>query len=399
MKILPIEALVTQVRGVSYAPEDLHKELDAESIVLLRANNIDDGKINFDDVVFVDKRKVSPAQLLQKGDILICTSSGSKNLVGKAAAIDFTKPATFGAFCKVVRPLNPEDADYLALFFQSPFYRRKISALAMGANINNIRNEHIASLPIQWPDEEKRRKAVAILTTISNMLRKRKEELQQLDVLVKSRFVEMFGDPETNHKHWTKCPISTVVKGKASNGFFAKREAYTEDGNVSVLGVTHVVNRMYSQINHLPRTNATAAETHKFSVKYGDMLFCRSSLVAAGIGKASIVPENTPNNVLFECHVIRLPLDLEKCVPEFIQVLSTTDFFRHQIIVHAKTATMTTIGQDGILNATIILPPLNLQKEFFEFVKQVASVRNRIQQYLSETQLLFESLMQKYFHE
>jgi type I restriction enzyme S subunit len=47
---------------------------------LLRANNIDDGKINFDEVVFVDKKKVSQEQLLQKGDVLICASSGSKYL-------------------------------------------------------------------------------------------------------------------------------------------------------------------------------------------------------------------------------------------------------------------------------------------------------------------------------
>lgn len=195
MKTLSIEVLAKQVRGVAYAPEDLHKELDGDSIVLLRANNIDDGKINFDDVVFVDKRRVSSAQILQKGDILVCASSGSKNLVGKAASFDSPATATFGAFCKVVRPLKPEDADYLALFFQSPFYRRKISAASMGANINNIRNEHIDSLPIRWPDAKQRHKAVAILQTIGNLIRMHKEELQQLDALVKARFVEMFGGP------------------------------------------------------------------------------------------------------------------------------------------------------------------------------------------------------------
>jgi len=61
-----------QIRGVSYKPEDIHDDLNDNSITLLRANNIADGNINFDNVVYVDKSKVSKKQLLKKGDVLIC---------------------------------------------------------------------------------------------------------------------------------------------------------------------------------------------------------------------------------------------------------------------------------------------------------------------------------------
>ena len=83
------------------------------------------------------------------------------------------------------------------------------------------------------------------------------------------------------------------------------------------------------------------------------------------------MPEGVHDRVLFECHVIRLPLDLDKCVPEFMQTLSTMDFFRNQVIAQSKTATMTTIGQDGILKSNIILPPIEKQREFYDFIKQV----------------------------
>jgi type I restriction enzyme S subunit len=154
---------------------------------------------------------------------------------------------------------------------------------------------------------------------------------------------------------------------------------------------------MYSIIEDLPTTNGTETDVAKYSVKYGDMLFCRSSLVAAGIGKASIVPQGTPNNVLFECHVIRLPLDLDKCVPEFMQVLSTTEYFRNQVIAQSKTATMTTIGQDGILKTDIILPPLEMQKQFLQFVEQTDKSKLAIQASLDKLELLKKSLMQEYF--
>ena len=209
-----------------------------------------------------------------------------------------------------------------------------------------------------------------IIGRVDNTIAARRNQLVLLDQLVKSRFIELFGDPERNAKKWPVVSITEIIRGKVSNGFFAKRDAYRNDGNVQVLGVANIVNRMYSNIEGLPRTNATQAEKEKYRVRYGDMLFCRSSLVAEGIGKASIVPQDTPQNVIFECHVIRLPLDLQKCVPEFVQELSTTPYFRKQIIAQSKTATMTTIGQDGILKAAIILPPVERQQEFLRFVEQ-----------------------------
>ena len=103
-----VKDIAMQIRGVSYHPEDLRNTLDDDSVVLLRANNIKDGKLLLDDVVYVSKSKVAKQQYLQTGDILICASSGSKELVGKAAFVDSVKnPMTFGAFCKVVRP-QPE---------------------------------------------------------------------------------------------------------------------------------------------------------------------------------------------------------------------------------------------------------------------------------------------------
>ena len=250
---------------------------------------------------------------------------------------------------------------------------------------------------IPLPDISEQRKIAAKLDMIDAIIAERQQQLALIDQAVKSRFIELFGDPEQNPKGWPVVGITEIIGGKVSNGFFAKRDEYKDDGNVQVLGVANIVNRMYSNLENLPRTNATETDEEKYGVKYGDMLFCRSSLVAEGIGKASIVPQGAPANILFECHVIRLPLDLQKCVPEFVQVLSTTEFFRQQIIAQSKTATMTTIGQDGILKATIILPPIELQREFLRFVEQTDKSKLAIQQSLVQLETLKKALMQKYF--
>ena len=263
--------------------------------------------------------------------------------------------------------------------------------------IPSLTKADLLKIHIDIPDLNVQFNVVEKLRKIENIINLKRQQISDFEELIKARFVEMFGDTEQNPMRWPVVSITEIIDGKVSNGFFAKRDEYRADGNVQVLGVANIVNRMYSNLKNLPRTDATQTDEEKYGVKYGDMLFCRSSLVAEGIGKASIVPKDTPNNVLFECHVIRLPLDLQKCVPEFVQVLSTTEFFRRQIIAQSKTATMTTIGQDGILKTTIILPPIEYQREFLRFVTQIDKSKVAVQNFLLNRlyQAIIESIVLK----
>ena len=296
---------------------------------------------------------------------------------------------------KVVFDKIPVNKEYFVFAVEHKL--AEMESKTHGATMKHIVKKDFDGTTIPYPPIEKQAEIADHLRRITSLIDRQTEQLLLLDQLVKSRFIELFGDPEKNPKGWPVVNITEIIGGKVSNGFFAKREAYRDDGNMQVLGVANIVNRMYSNIESLPRTNATQADEAKYAVKYGDMLFCRSSLVAEGIGKASIVPKGAPHNVLFECHVIRLPLDLQKCIPEFVQVLSTTDFFRRQIIAQSKTATMTTIGQDGILKSMIILPPIEQQREFLRFVEQTDKSKLAVQKGLQELEILKKSLMQQYF--
>ena len=292
-------------------------------------------------------------------------------------------------------PLETIDKGYL--FYFMPRALKQIEEKTPFATVKHLSAKQLNSIIIPLPPLSEQQHIATTLDKLTTLISLRKQQLAKLDQLVKARFVEMFGDPVQNPMGWSVVGITEVIDGKVSNGFFAKRDEYCDDGNVQVLGVANIVNRMYTNIDGLPKTNATTADKRKYGVKYGDMLFCRSSLVAEGIGKASIVPKNTPCNVLFECHVIKLPLNLQKCMPEFMQVLSTTEYFRQQIIAQSKTATMTTIGQDGILKSQIILPPIEQQCIFLRFVEQIDKSKLVIQESLKKLEILKKSLMQHYF--
>ena len=207
----------------------------------------------------------------------------------------------------------------------------------------------------------------------------------------------MFGDPQDNPKGWHVCTLNDVMKASASNGFFAKPKDYCDDGNAGIICVGDIVNRKYSNISGLRRANASEKEFAKFHVEYGDMLFCRSSLVKEGIAKASIVPKTEAKDLLFECHVIRIPLDMEKVIPEFLQAYSTTDYFRQQMMDKSKTATMTTIGQKDVITGIIYVPPLELQMEFVNFAEQSDKSKFELKQAIANITALMKSLMQQDF--
>jgi len=374
--------IATYVNGYAFKPSDRGaKGLPIIRIQDLTGNSYD---LGYYDGIYPEKIEIND------GDILI-SWSGSLGIYiwnhGKALLNQHIFKVVF----------DKGDVNKQYFVFAVQYKLQEMMAKTHGATMKHIVKKDFDNTLIPFPALEAQSEIADILLRVNAIISVRKKQIKMLDELIKSRFVEMFGDPQINPFGWDVVNISEVVHGKVSNGFFAKRDDYCEDGNVSVLGVANIVNRMYSKIDELPRTYAIDKDIKKFEVKYGDMLFCRSSLVADGIGKASIIPEDVQANVLFECHVIRLPLDLNKCIPEFMQVLSTMDFFRNQVIAQSKTATMTTIGQDGILNINIILPPIEKQKEFYDFVKQLDKSKLIIQKSLDELETLNKALMQKYF--
>lgn len=232
-KTVKIGEICEQINGVSYKPADVYDSLTEKATILLRANNIFEDKLNYDELVFVDKKRISENQYMKKGDILICASSGSKHLVGKAACLTEDKDLTFGAFCKVLRPktVNPE---YIKHYFFSPSYRTEISRLSEGANINNIKAADLDNLKISLPSESIQNKIAKRLDKCVKIINNQKKALEKYDILIKSRFIEMFGDPKINS---LKLPTKKFIEiVKLQRGFDLPVQKRTQNDSYDVYG-------------------------------------------------------------------------------------------------------------------------------------------------------------------
>ena len=157
-----LDEVATIVRGVTYSSKDVLGSQTTEAIRLLRATNIQNGALDQLDPVWIPRTLVKPQQVLEPGDVVIASSSGSIQVVGKSAMVKAPMDATFGAFCTTVRATNVLPA-YLAFYLQDPSLRQKWSDLASGSNINNLKTTDIAATFIPVPPLEEQKRIVEAL--------------------------------------------------------------------------------------------------------------------------------------------------------------------------------------------------------------------------------------------
>lgn len=140
-------------RGVTYKKEDVKSPSDKNTIPILRATNISNGVIDVNDMVYVPEELVSEDQMMEKFDVLITMSSGSKAHVGKNAFYYYDNKVSFGAFCSKLSA-NKNMRFYVNIHMQSNRFKKYISNVGLGTNINNLTNKHITEYKLLIPSKD-----------------------------------------------------------------------------------------------------------------------------------------------------------------------------------------------------------------------------------------------------
>jgi type I restriction enzyme, S subunit len=152
--------VATLLRGVTYSKDQASNSPQIGMKPILRGNNIN-GELNFDDLVYVPEALIAPEQVISAGDIIFAMSSGSKHLVGKSAKARISFDGGFGAFCGLLRATEAINKDFLHYVFQGSDFRRAISEVSKGSNINNLKREHILDFEFSCPPLAEQHRIVA----------------------------------------------------------------------------------------------------------------------------------------------------------------------------------------------------------------------------------------------
>lgn len=265
-----------------------------------------------------------------------------------------------------------------------------LNSLGRGATFKEISKKIVSDIEINVPEISQQLAAVDALERVSEIIRLRKNQLQKLDELIKARFVEMFGIYPANPKGWETGTIRDVV----SDVRYGSSRPAVDGGKYPYLRMNNITYGGELDLSDTKRIDIPDNELDKCTVRRGDVLFNRTNSKEL-VGKTCVY--NRDDMMVLAGFVIRVRVS-ERILPEFLSEFLNTEFSKQMLLAMCKTA----IGQANInaqemQNIGLYLPPIELQRKFVQFKEQTDKSKVAIQKALDEAQLLFDSLMQKYF--
>lgn len=278
--------------------------------------------------------------------------------------------------------------EYIFYMFRYKDWDVGSNKAVMGKTLNKAT---LSEVEIEIHPIEEQREIVKVLDKMMDILSGRENELLLLDNFIKARFVEMFGDPVMNEKGWpTK---SLLDMGQCKNGM---NFHYDDEGvEINCLGVGDFKDlSIIDSTKELPTVSLNEMPSEEYLLKDDDIVFVRSNGNKALVGRSiAVYPGDVPTTFSGFCIRYRKH-DNEIIVPYLLRVLKT-DSMRMKMA--GRGANIQNLNQQILGTLVIPVPPIELQNQFADFVKQVDKSKSVVQKALDETQQLFDSLMQEYF--
>ena len=236
-----------------------------------------------------------------------------------------------------------------------------------------ITRQSMEKITISIFDHKKQIEILDKLKKIERIIAHRKQELSELDTLIKARFVEMFGDPVLNSFGWCRVSLSEVTS-KIGSGATPKggKESYRSEGISLIRSMNvHDGKFKYKDLAHI--TEKQAKQLNNVIVEENDVLV---NITGASIARTCVVPKNVlPARV--NQHVAIIRCDCEQVQPVFLNNLFLNIRFKKMLLSMGENggATRQAITKQQLENIDVIVPPLSLQNEFAAFVQQIDKLR------------------------
>jgi len=326
----------------------------------------------------------SPTKVADKDDILISVRApiGALNIADSKCCI--------GRGLAALRPKACCDLWYLYFFLKSRV--GELNAKGTGSTFKAINKKNLAETSVSLPPLPAQRRIATTLDKISEMKRNAEARLQKLDLLVKARFNEMFGDPMTNPKGWQSTTLSNHIEFLTS-GSRGWAKYYSESGEYFIT-IKNVKDTRISvdDVQHI--CPPEGAEAERTRVQEGDLLIS----ITADLGRTGIVTKAIASHGAYiNQHLTCIRLKRDKVLPLFVAYYMESSAGKVQFQSKNQSAVKAGLNFAAIRSLGFYLPPLSLQREFAAFVEKVEALKAMAQASLDRVDLLYRAKLQEYF--
>ncbi len=324
-------------------------------------------------------KKTRTIKTCDKDDILIARYGASvgKILTGLSGAYNV-------AIMKTIPNTNIIEKRYLYYFLMSKNFQNFILNVGSRAAQAGFNKADLSKIEIYCPEKDTQKKIVLKLDLLNVVIEKRKQQLLELDLLVKSQFIEMFGDLKTNSKGWQIVRFKDCAD--IDTNMVHDFEGYEDYPHI---GIDSIEKETGSLIGY-----RTIAEDGVISGKY---LFTPKHIIYSKI-RPNLNKVAMPD---FEglCSADAYPILVKEgiCNREYFGYTLRSQYFLDYILTFSNRTNLPKVNRSQVEGFTLPLPPIDRQNQFATFVQQVDKSKLAVQKSLEELETLKQALMQQYF--
>ena len=360
--------------------------IEGGEIPYITSKNIKIGNIDFSNVQYISKEdfeEISKNRPIKVNDMLISMIG----TLGNIAIVKETDGSFYGQNMYLLR-LNSDviDRDYFYHFFNSDVVKRHIESKKNKSTQGYLKANHIEEIAIPVPSMEEQKEIASHFEAINSLIDARKSQLDKLDLLVKSRFIEMFGTVENNVFGYPVKTIGDVATLKS--GTSLPSDVENEGGNIPYVKVGD----MNYQGNEYYITTSSRYVSEKTAGKglfeIGTVIFPKRG-GAIGTNKKRL----TKLPICADLNVMGVTPNKSIILPSYLM----SYFELVDLGSLDNGSSVPQINNKDIAPLQICIPPIDLQNQFAEFVEQTDKLKFEVKEALEKLETLKKSLMQQYF--
>jgi type I restriction enzyme, S subunit len=376
--------LATVLNGFAFSS----KEYVEQGIRIIRITNVQKGCIRDDNPKFIDQERKNEFDkyMLQEGDILMSLTGN----VGRVGVItDALLPAALNQRVGVIKVHSEEVIpDYLFRILNSEEFERNAIENSKGVAQLNLSSKWVEAYEIPLPPLEEQKRIAAILDAADALRAKRRESLAQLDTLLQSTFLEMFGDPITNPMGWDVVNVGDEI-GFLTSGSRGWAKYYADRGD-TFIRIQNLKNGRLD-LSDIAFVNAPeSAEAKRTKVEPGDVLLS----ITADLGRTAVVPHDIGKAHINQHLAI---LRFAEQDPVFVSYQLASEGGQAQFARLNREGVKAGLNFNDVRSIQLTKPPLDLQHRFATIVESVEKQKTQLKAHLAELDTLFASLQSRAF--